>query len=369
MIALQWDALSRLILHPMATVSQLRQQAKARKIKGYSKMTKAQLMSALGVSSDPRRDMRQQEAARAKGTAKQHGIAQSFAADRLAEKLAQSSPFRHSDSPAGDIKDQLLSRVKSDLRKAQRKNPNLTQDQKRAIAVKALKEESTAIRKKHAQWNAEAAAMKAEKGKDSKRSTTSAKPKAEPKASNKDVNRQLNQLRRDSLAGKISPSEAMAQAAKLGGKKAEERFRDSLSKTKAETVLRAQGKTDAADKLKPRRGNSYSQELGSAAKLREGKPIKDQAEFDKHAEKAFDAIDKHQKRDGLVPIIAVRRALGDRVGREEFDKMLRTFQDKGYTLVGGEAADSGHYSTTDIIKEGVKNSLGAPRFYLKKDKK
>jgi len=118
----------------MATVKELRAQAKARKIPKYYKLSKPQLMSALGVTS--------KGDDRARSTAKQHGIAKTYAADKLSSKLGGSD-----EAKRVAIKQRIVKSVSKELKAHAKKiGRKLTIEEKRSVAVKALSKEVKAIR-------------------------------------------------------------------------------------------------------------------------------------------------------------------------------------------------------------------------------
>jgi len=118
----------------MATVRELRAQAKARKIPKYYRLSKPQLMSALGVTS--------KGDDRARSTAKQHGIAKTYAADKLSSKLGGSD-----EAKRVAIKQRIVKSVSKELKAHAKKiGRKLTIEEKRSVAVKALSKEVKAIR-------------------------------------------------------------------------------------------------------------------------------------------------------------------------------------------------------------------------------
>ncbi|BAS59847.1 hypothetical protein NIES2135_21040 [Leptolyngbya boryana NIES-2135] len=124
----------------MATLKDLRTQAKARKIKGYSRMNKPQLMSALGVSE---KTARPKGDARARSTAQRSGVAKTYAADKLSAKLAGGDAEK-----AAAVKKEVLKRVSKNLRAAEKvKGDKLTPQEKRAAAAKAIRQVADEQRK------------------------------------------------------------------------------------------------------------------------------------------------------------------------------------------------------------------------------
>ena len=123
----------------MATVKELRAQAKARKIPKYYRLSKPQLMSALGVTNQSARPLGD---ARARSTAKQHGIAKTYAADKLSSKLGGSD-----EAKKVAIKQRIVKSVSKELKAHEKKiGRKLTIEEKRSVAVKALSKEVKAIR-------------------------------------------------------------------------------------------------------------------------------------------------------------------------------------------------------------------------------
>jgi hypothetical protein len=111
-------------LHLMPTTKELRAQAKARKIKKYYKLNKPQLLSALGMSAE----LKSHKLSKGKG-------------DAIA---AQSRKLAKGDGTAkATIKGRLTRAVARELRQS---GENLTQEQKREIALKAIKREAAQIK-------------------------------------------------------------------------------------------------------------------------------------------------------------------------------------------------------------------------------
>jgi hypothetical protein len=111
------------------------------------------------------------------------------------------------------------------------------------------------------------------------------------------------------------------------------------------------------------------EELGNAYQFRTGKLIKSQKDFDGEFKKVFDTLDKDSGNSGLVTVQKIRRALGDRLTRDDFDKYLAETQSgDNYQGVSGEVPkkDQG----TDSV---IKNRLDAlylpgtqPRTFIKR---
>jgi hypothetical protein len=108
----------------MPTAKELRAQAKARKIKKYYKLNKPQLLSALGMSAE----LKSHKLSKGKG-------------DAIA---AQSRKLAKGDGTAkATIKGRLTRAVARELRQS---GENLTQEQKREIALKTIKREAAQIK-------------------------------------------------------------------------------------------------------------------------------------------------------------------------------------------------------------------------------
>lgn len=108
----------------MPTVKQLRQQAKARKVPKYSRMNKPQLLSALGMSNE----------------LKQHKLntGKSKAIEAQSKNIAKGDATKRAI-----VKGRLTRAISRELKKA---GKDLTQDQKRQIALKAISTEAKKIR-------------------------------------------------------------------------------------------------------------------------------------------------------------------------------------------------------------------------------
>ena len=123
----------------MATVKELRAQAKARKIPRYYSLSKSQLMYSLGINGQSARPLGD---ARARSTTKKHGIARSFAAGKIGEKLGEGD-----ETKKAAIKNRIVKSVSKELKAHEQKiGRKLTIEEKRSVAVKALASEVRAIR-------------------------------------------------------------------------------------------------------------------------------------------------------------------------------------------------------------------------------
>lgn len=144
----------------------------------------------------------------------------------------------------------------------------------------------------------------------------------------------------------------------------------SEAKPKTEKPKSESSASRASSNEKDSNGVSYKEKLGKAAELRQGKPIKSQKEFDSDLEKAYESLNSEFGYDNLVPIAAVREALGGRVSRSEFNDFLLEMQSEGdFQLIGGEAPGGKYYSNQDLTSEGIKTPLGASRYYIKRGRR
>ncbi|MEG4305513.1 hypothetical protein [Microcoleus sp. D3_18a_C4] len=77
----------------------------------------------------------------------------------------------------------------------------------------------------------------------------------------------------------------------------------------------------------------------------------------------YDSLNRDYNLDDLVPIYRMRRAIGERVGRSEFNEWLLEMQANDiFQLIGGEMTDI----TPDKAEDSIKTALGAIRYYAKR---
>jgi len=77
----------------------------------------------------------------------------------------------------------------------------------------------------------------------------------------------------------------------------------------------------------------------------------------------YDTLNRDYNLDDLVPIYRMRRAIGERVGRSEFNEWLLEMQaNEILQLIGGEMKDL----TADKAEDSIKTALGAIRYYAKR---
>ncbi|MEK0181675.1 MAG: hypothetical protein EAZ78_11350 [Oscillatoriales cyanobacterium] len=86
-------------------------------------------------------------------------------------------------------------------------------------------------------------------------------------------------------------------------------------------------------------------------------------EFMSVALKVYDSLNRDYNLDDLVPIYRMRRAIGERVARSEFNEWLLDMQANDiFQLIGGEMTDI----TIDKAEDSIKTELGALRYYAKR---
>ncbi|MEG4351675.1 hypothetical protein QUA74_18215 [Microcoleus sp. LAD1_D3] len=77
----------------------------------------------------------------------------------------------------------------------------------------------------------------------------------------------------------------------------------------------------------------------------------------------YDSLNRDYNLDDLVPIYRMRRAIGEMVGRSEFNEWLLEMQATDiFQLIGGEMTDI----TADKAEDSIKTALGALRYYVKR---
>jgi hypothetical protein len=77
----------------------------------------------------------------------------------------------------------------------------------------------------------------------------------------------------------------------------------------------------------------------------------------------YDSLNRDYNLDDLVPIYRMRRAIGERVGRSEFNEWLLEMQANDiFQLIGGEMTDI----TPDKTEDSIKTKLGGMRYYAKR---
>lgn len=85
--------------------------------------------------------------------------------------------------------------------------------------------------------------------------------------------------------------------------------------------------------------------------------------FREVALETFEQVNRDFNMDNLVPIYRIRRMIGERVERKNFDTWLLEMQaNETVQLIGGEMPDL----TPEIVQDSIKTPLGAPRYYIKR---
>lgn len=86
-------------------------------------------------------------------------------------------------------------------------------------------------------------------------------------------------------------------------------------------------------------------------------------EFKTVAIEVYDRLNRDYNFDDLVPIYRMRREIGERVGRSNFNEWLLEMQANDiFQLIGGEMTDI----TIDKAEDSIKTELGALRYYAKR---
>lgn len=85
--------------------------------------------------------------------------------------------------------------------------------------------------------------------------------------------------------------------------------------------------------------------------------------FQKAALETYDSLNRSYNLDDLVPIYRIRRELGDRVTRANFDAWLLEMQSQDMVqLIGGEMPEL----TADKAEDSVQTRMGTTRYYVKR---
>jgi hypothetical protein len=93
------------------------------------------------------------------------------------------------------------------------------------------------------------------------------------------------------------------------------------------------------------------------------KAIASYAEFKTVVLEVFDRLNRDFNLNNLVPIYRIRREVGDRVSRSEFDEWLMEMQSQdNLQLIGGEMPEI----TPDKAEDSIKTALGGVRYYAKR---
>lgn len=91
-------------------------------------------------------------------------------------------------------------------------------------------------------------------------------------------------------------------------------------------------------------------------------PIDSYDQFKQLTIEVYDRLNRDYNMGNLVPIYRIRREVGERVNRSQFDEWLLQMQsDETLQLIGGEMPEI----TPDKAADSVKTALGAVRYYAK----
>lgn len=91
--------------------------------------------------------------------------------------------------------------------------------------------------------------------------------------------------------------------------------------------------------------------------------IESYEEFKTVALETFDTLNRDYKLGGLVPIYRIRREIGQKVSRANFDDWLMEMQaEECIHLIGGEMPSL----TPDIAEDSISTILGTPRYYVQR---
>ena len=126
--------------------------------------------------------------------------------------------------------------------------------------------------------------------------------------------------------------------------------KESLSKRVADTKDRV---NEALKDKKP------LSELGTAGALANAPKIKNQKEFDDAVEEASNRLNNEFIMGGIVPLEKIRKSLGDRISKEEFDTMIFDYIDKKDLELGEQKSP-----TKEELQKGVKDPFGETKTYL-----
>lgn len=94
--------------------------------------------------------------------------------------------------------------------------------------------------------------------------------------------------------------------------------------------------------------------------------ITDPKEFKKEIDSAYEKLNKEKGYDDLVPIHELRKALGDKVSRGDFNNlMLKVQENDDFALLGGEVLNV----TGDQVEDSIMPPVGNLRFFAQKNNK
>lgn len=107
----------------------------------------------------------------------------------------------------------------------------------------------------------------------------------------------------------------------------------------------------------------WIREMGGGVSGPAKKAIASYTEFKAVALDVYDRLNKDFNLDNFVPIYQIRREIGERVTRSQFNEWLLEMQANDILqLIGGEMTDI----TPDKTQDSIKTELGAWRYYAKR---
>jgi hypothetical protein len=137
------------------------------------------------------------------------------------------------------------------------------------------------------------------------------------------------------------------------------RFYAKLSDKGEAALAKASKRSKELDELL--KGRPELDPLGTASQLSKGEKIKTRSDFDKVALEAHKRLDDEFNHGNLVPIADVRKALGDRVSKKDFDDYLFDLQSNDkIQLIGSDKAPK------ELTEGGVDSAFGGKRVYMRK---
>lgn len=102
---------------------------------------------------------------------------------------------------------------------------------------------------------------------------------------------------------------------------------------------------------------------GKAARFAQGEKIKSQQDFESTFDEVFKSLDEEFNMNGLVPIYRIRRSMGDRLTRGQFDRFMLKLQDDDKAMfLEGSVEDS----SPDKIYDSMQTRMGKLRGYAKR---
>lgn len=136
-----------------------------------------------------------------------------------------------------------------------------------------------------------------------------------------------------------------------GLKSAEFKFDDRSTSTKTANPLLRWIRQNCLASAPVVNGNGKKSEIAS---YEDFKPV---------ALEVFDRLNRDFNLDNLVPIYRIRREIGDRVERSNFDEWLLKLQSQdAIQLIGGEMPEL----TPEKAENSIKTALGSIRYYAKR---